>query len=557
MLRTHCSAHNVFKAFSSTFSLEYTAVAAPNIGTPVVTNNYDGTNHVARVSKSASPVASLTVQDKLRRLENNHINSGTKVLQTKSQVVEGPSNILLEYLKIGQNTRFLIEILIQNHLNSNHITGLFANGQLTEAIYSTFINKILLERNLDAKLSNVIPDTPHTEILLQLFEIYCKYVIAETQDKLTPLQLFDLNLFVKKFIDEAQLGKAQKCLQYILNKQRIEYILETGDTNTIINFLRLRCGALPKYWKMNQKGSSKSKRLGEDSSRTLLTKSYKFQDENSLLYIINTVLKDKIWNKRHSDILDASIVYSLGYLGQIDLIDQYIKSKWGVPQTGSVIMNTEILPKPELLVAIVSSYCMQNGDMPKGLQVLDQFMKKFPNIELDQLFWRRLLQLSSRVWDKSKDKKRQISHGCWSIMKQWHKQKGLNLPFDQGILQELYEVFKMTKNGSGALDVLVECFPALYLKPEFEISKSEMRLLNQYQKLVLKVMASKGNYHKAFEFIKQWSVNKINKQQMHEHFMKHREKYDLRQERERKKKEMVQTNYDAMEEEDMLLGRLW
>lgn len=557
MLRTHCSAHNVFKAFNSTVSIEYTALVAPNVGPPVVTNKYDDTNHAATISKSPSATAALSVRDKLLELENIHIMSGPKVLQTKSQVGREPSNILLQYLKDGQYSRFLIEILIQNHLNNNHISGLFASGLLTEAIYSTFINKILLEKNLDEKLSNVIPDKAHTEILLQLFEIYCNYVIAETQDKLTPLQLFDLNLFVKKFIDEAQLGKAQKCLQYILDKQRIEYILETGDTNTLINFLRLRCGALPKYWKMNQKGSSTSKRLGEDSSSTSLTKSYKFQDGKTLLFIINTVLKDKLWNKRHSDILNTSIVYSLGYVGQLDLIDLYIKSKWGVPQTGSMPVNTEVLPKPELLVAIVSSYCMQNGDMPKGLQVLDQFMKKFPNIELDPLFWRRLLQLSSRVWDKSKDKKCQISHGCWSIMKQWHKQKGLSLPFDQGILQELYKVFKITKNGSGAQDVLIECFPALYLKPEFEISKSELRLLNQYQKLILKVMASKGNYQKAFEFIKKWSVNKINKQQMHEHFMKHRGKYDLRQEREQKKKETLQTKYDAMEEEDMLLGRLW
>lgn len=556
MLRNICVAPKILRVYSSTLSVDYLATVAGNIAAPACSGSHLSSETEAESAASRPRASCLSVQSRLHNLER----ANPFPLMRESVLCNNPpeslqlSDKFRKYLREGRFTKALIKMLAQSYLDENHIANLFASGTLTKSEYSTFVNKLLLEKDLNSKLSNLVPDTVHTEILMSLFEIYCTFVLGHSQGKLTSLQVYDLNLFVKKFIDEGQLGKAQKCLQLIIDRQNMDYILETRDVSTIKHFLQLRCGALPKYWRMRRPDPKQTKRLGENRFTCNLSNSYRLLDEKALLKILNFFFEENPRRQKNTSALDSTIVYSLGYLGQIRLINKFIGNRWS---TSKPEVINGIRPQPELLIAVLSAHCLKNGDMSEGLKALDQLMHKFPSIDLDKIFWRRLLQLSFQARDVKEDRKGKISHACWNIMKQWHARKGRNIPFDQGILSMMYDLFKTTKNGKGAMDVVSNCFQSFYLRHPQDMTSNELRLLEKYQKLSIKIMASKGNYHKPLQFIKEWSINDTNKHALNEFFRVHRQKYEIRQNKNKLKKQSIQTKFDDMEEEDMLLGRLW
>lgn len=545
MLRSACSTTHVVKAFGSTLALEHAAAAtASATSANVISPN--STSYTARLQ-----VLPKTLGNELLEAESKYIKPLLTVHKWPEDSIEATSKIR-EYLKKGQYVKLLIKLSVDSHLDDHYISNLFINGSLTKREYSVFVNRLLSEDSLNAKLSNVIPDTPHTELIYKLFEVYCDQI--SNQEHITPLELHDLNLFVKKFVSEGQLGKAQRVLDYILDRRPLEALLENAEVDILIQILRLRCGALPRYWKVHPATQqfSLARRLGEGKSSCRLTGSYTCQDDKIILQIINTVLGDRNWTNRHSLELDTAIVYSLGYLGQIDLIEKYIKHKW-TPADGAA----GAYPNSDLLVAIVTSYCMKDGNMKQALQVLDQFIKHYPRVELNAVFWRRILQLSSAMWDKKKDRKASVSHGCWLILKQWHSERKIQIPIDYGILQELYPIFAHTRNGKGAMEVLTQFFLSSFIKPEFAIRDNEMALLRKYQKLILKLTAARGNYHKCLQFCKEWSINRENRLELQSYFFERREAYDRKRKSQKEKQATLQLKYDQMEEEDMLLGRLW
>ncbi|AQZ14295.1 AEP2 (YMR282C) [Zygosaccharomyces parabailii] len=543
MLRSACSTTHVARALSSTLAFEHIATAGT--GTVTVTNT------VTTKNKESLQTSAKTLGHEMLEAESKYIKPLLNYTNP-SQVPVSPNSKIREYLKNGQYIKLLIKLSVDSHLDQNYISNLFINGSLTKKEYSVFLNKLLAEEALNARLSNVIPDTPHTELIYRLFEIYCDQVM--TTEHITLLQLHDLNLFVKTFILEGQLSKAQKVLDYILKKRPLEALLENADVEVIIQVLRLRCGALSKYWKIQPTAqkSSTTKRLGDGKSNCHLSSTYKCQDNKIVLQVINALLGENKWKSRRSPQLDSAIIYSLGYLGQMDLIKKYIKHKW-------TRADEEVggCPNSDLLVAVVTSYCMKDGNMKQALQVLDQFIKRYPSVHLDAVFWRRLLQLSSAMWDKRLDNKASVSHGCWEILKHWHSERNIKIPIDHGILQELYPIFAQTRNRKGAIEVLTQFFVSTFIKPEFAIRGSEMALLRKYQRLILKLTAAKGNYHKGLQFCKEWSVNGANRIEMQNYFLERREIYDRKCRLQKDRKATLQLQYDQMEEEDMLLGRLW
>lgn len=550
MLRRNQSIQRIFKAFNSTLSVDYTAAEASIVG---AADKSEQRSAQASTRSSTNSIKSISnVRDKLRQLESTYAIPSVEYKKRTQAPIS--TNQLRECLRKGECVKVLIDIMVKNHLNPDFIKSLFGKKDISTFEYSVFINQLLREERLDEKLSNIIPDTVHTEIIFELFRIYCTYAIERPQDGLTPLQVHDISRFIKKFIEEAQLKKAQECLQYLIDKQGLHQLLQSGDVETIAQFLQLRCGALQKFWRVDLN----SKRvLGEDSKRFNSPKSYNVLKNQPFIEVMNVLLKDKSWQVRDSSVVDSAIIYSLSMLGQTEIIDQYVQFKWGITQDGFSKVKNEVVPGNDLLINIVSAYCLKNGDTGKALRILDQFMKKYPEIELEKLFWRRLLQLSYHNWDKQKDKKALVCHGCWDIMKQWHEQKGVSMAYDPGTLKLLYQVFKLTRNGRGAADVVRGCFLFIYAKQPYQISADEINLLIKFQKLALRSMALKGRYIEPLQLIKEWSANKADQQVLLEHFMKHRGKYDLTRDRAKAKKHQKQDQYDTMEEEDMLLGRLW
>lgn len=551
MLRTTCGRSHVFKALSSTLTLEHTLATATSSNTASSTCAASSSNNSNEFTiRTDIPVQ--TLGNELRNAERKYIKPLVHVAEWSS-TPSSPDSKIREYLKNGQYIKLLTKLSVDNHLNHKYISELFDNGSLTKSEYSLFINKLLSEERLDIKLSNVIPDTPHTELIYKLYELYCNHIVDP--GTLTPLQLYDLNLFIKTFIAEAQLAKAHKVLDFILLRRSLEDLLANSDVEILVQFLRLKCGALSRYWKIqpaSQRDFS-TIRLGERSSDCRLTNSYKFQNDKILLQIINYILSERNLKNRRSPELDAAIVYSLGYLGQTDLIEEYVSRTWSQSNCERIGAR----PNSNLMVAILTSYCVKEGSMRKGLEILDRFIKDYPNVELDPLFWRRLLQLSSLLWDEKKDRKATLSHGCWEIMKQWHSQRQKKIPYDYGIIKELYPIFVRTRNKSGALEILAKSFFGAFIQPEFMIRPNELSLLCKYQKFVLKMIALRGNYHKGFEFCQEWCFNAKNRFELQGYFMKWRNIYEERRKSQSQYRAALQENYDTMEEEDMLLGRLW
>lgn len=550
MLRRNQSVQRIFKVFNSTLSVDY-AAAEGSVSRAPVRSEQTSAQTLTRSSINAKRRAS-NVRETLRELEAAYaipdVSHGEKSQHTVS------SNQLREYLRKKDHVRYLIDIMVKNHLNSNHIESLFEKKEMRGPEFSTFINGLLHENDLDVKLSNVLPDTVHTEVIFKLFQIYCTYVVGESQGGLSPMQVHDINRFIKRFIDDAQLKKAQVCLQYLIDKQGLHDMLRSGDVETIAHFLQLRCGALPKFWRVDSKNT---KFVGEESKFFNSPKAYNVLKEQPFLEIMNYLVRDKAWRVRDSKAIDSAIVYSLGSIGQMDLIDQYIQLKWGVSEGTHREVANKAVPSDDLLINIVSAYCLKSGNTGKGLRILDQFMKKYPEIELDNFFWRRLLQLSYRNWDIQKDKKALLCHGCWDILKQWHKQNGVSISYDPGTLRLLYQVFKSTRNGRAAAEVVRSCFSSIYAKQPYQISKNEMNLLVKFQKLALKTLALKGSYVEPLQLIKEWNVDSKNQHHLLDYFMKHRRKFDITRNRAKTKQIKQQEQYDSMEEEDMLLGRLW
>lgn len=548
MLKQNQNVARILRAFNSTLAMDHSAAEAMKIGIPHVMDN--AASMIPSKGENTAMGPAFTIRDTLSRLEDLHAVS--RISNRSCRKESASTSKLRVGLRKRQHVKCLIDIMIQDHMNKNFIAKLFVDNEISKPEFSMFVNRLLKERNLEAKLSNIVPDTVHTEILFRLFEIYCEFALETPAGRLTVSELHDINLFIKTFIKEAQLGKAQQCLQFILDRQGLESTLRSGDVSTIVHFLQLRCGAVAKFWDAAQGGM-----LGQSSSTFKQPKSFKSWNNQAFSKVISVILKDKSWLSRNSTELNSAIIYSLANMGQEKLIEQFIELKWGVTQSGSVKLHNAVAPEAETLIAIISSFCLKAGDMSKGLAYLDQLLKQYPEIRLEKLFWRRLLQLSFQSWDKRKDKKGQVCHASWNIMKQWHDEKAVNMPYDHGTLALLHQLFQTTNNGREAVEVISRCFGSLYAKQDYQISASEMGLLQKYQKLALKTMALKGNYHKPLQFIKEWHIDATNQQQLIQYFTRQRERYILRQNRIGAKRDELQTQYDAMEEEDMLLGRLW
>lgn len=550
MLKKNHSVATILRAFNSTLSVDYTAAEAIKTSSPIALERAPG--GISRGDERSIRVVPSTIRDRLNKLEGLYTVPDVKYKSHAKECV--PTNKLRANLRKRQHIKFLVDVMIQDHLNDKFIAQLFHEKDISRSEFSVFINRLLQEGDLKTKLSNIIPDTVHTELLFRLFQIYCTHVVGSQEGKLTVGELHDINLFIKTFIDEAQLGKAQQCLQFILDRQGLQHTLNSGDVSTIINFLKLRCGAVVTFWE----ASHCSKRmLGQNSSSFNAPKAFKSWNSQDSSKVLSVLLKDKSWLRRNSTALDSAIIYSLSSMGQMKHVEQYITLKWGVSLEGTVEVNNAVAPDAGTLIAILSSFCLKNNDISKGLTFIDQLLKKYPQINLETLFWRRLLQLSSQAWDKRRDKKGQMCHGSWDIMKQWYDGKGINMSYDHGTLELLYQLFKTLNNGREAMEVIKRFFGSVYAKQNYQIAGAEMILLLKFQKLAIRTMALKGNYHKPLQFIKEWHVDEVNQQQLLQYFTRQREKYALRREKVNAKRDQLQAQYDAMEEEDMLLGRLW
>ncbi|EDO14693.1 hypothetical protein Kpol_1068p3 [Vanderwaltozyma polyspora DSM 70294] len=531
--------------------------------TPISTSRYE--KHYSTTS------VKYAIESELDSLVHSR-NSNTIIKQ--SDVL--PENIWRNYLKNNEIDKFTLHLLASLRGDDDFVKNLFKSGDLTYNELSIFINRIYKSNGHDIK--RVIQNhhsLSYTELIYEIFELYTSTIPKESGIiKLNALHLKDLNLFITIFIKEAQLSKAQNVLQYIIDAEgSIEKIT---DHDTMVNFLRLRCGGLPKFWLVPQasyavtKQTKKNSRLSSNSPNTRFPSSYKSTVPNTVLFeVINMILNKKVWKSKHSGILDSTIVYSLAHTFQKQMMDGFIKEHWGISSHGDPLdlfikkKKVASAPSNEILIAIMSSYIYKDRNIDGAMKILDKFIRMYPDISLDNMFWRRLIQWCNRLWDPKIDRQGTFGYGCWNMMKNWNGAgtgKDVVLPYDFQIYEEFYRLFKRTNNGKIAAEIVSNVLIPHLSEKNVAVKKAELNLLNKYQTLAMNWLIERRQFKKAAFFIEEWSIDRNNRIQLREAFKK-RKQLMLRKLSTRDKKSQSQKKrqdrYDEMEEEDMIIGRLW
>ncbi|CUS21417.1 LAQU0S03e02124g1_1 [Lachancea quebecensis] len=538
------------KNFGSTLSIAYSSPdAAFKIPTTDPTENAT-LKHANRPTKTLNDAVQERSERSRRSLYTVNIHK-----PYEGQVSPGPCpafNKLRSYLHSRDYISFLVELTLQSKMDENFGAKMFQKSDVTTTEFSAFIEGLLSERNLLHKLSIALPNVSGTEMVFSLYQLYLKTV---TPGPLDPLQLHDLNKFIGFFIRFAQLRKAQTVLDCILKSNNNQL---PCDSATATHYLQLRCGALPRNWKVLDGNLGRSTRLGACKNRhQLASHSYKALDNTSVLKFMN-LLSDptSVWFHRKSAALESAVVYSLGFMGQLKLLEDHVWKNWGISlkEQNQLSNIPHTSPSSEILVAILTSYA-SNKNISSALHIIDGFMAKYPNLDLDQLFWRRLFQWSTRVWSEKTDSRGELSRGCWKVMREWHAARNRPLPADTTLLNERFVILSRTNNYREAIEVVKHYYPLLFEKPE--LSRAEVALFQKFAKLILKNMAHLGYYHKPLKFIKEWSPNRSLEDKLRTYFDKHRKAYSARKQRKTEAAQKAQKRFDEEEEDSMLLGRLW
>ncbi|SCV00979.1 LAME_0G13234g1_1 [Lachancea meyersii CBS 8951] len=533
--------HTVLKNWNSTLALTYSAASTDLRARSARTTNGSIPAESTDLSRSLQSALEQrsTVKQLVLRNQKYDVRAGENPVQLPSR--------LSASLQENEYVKVLMELTLRSKMDPELGKKLFTENILTRMELSTFIQGALSCKNLVENLAHTAPGSHATEIVFNLFALYAKVI---EPGHLNALELHDLNLFVAFFIKNKQLRKAQTVLDFIVssNNDQIPY-----DISTAIHYLQLRCGALPQTWvAKSQRG--RALEIQDYSTRS----KYKAFDKSFVPSFLE-FLRDPTskWSLKSTDALEATIVYSLGFMGQISALENYIRQRWGISLGKShERAHTEdlIAPSSEILIAILTSFA-RNGQIGSALEFMDSFIETYEKLELDVQFWRSLFQHSIIIWGNGMDPKGHLSNGCWEVMREWHNKRGRIIKADHAVLNDRFTVLRATNNYRGAIGVIKQCLSQL--RDEDLASKRAIGFVQKYFKLVLRNQAAAGCYHKSLQFIKMWAPNEQQASVLRSYFDIHRKRYEQRSQKRRDATQRKQKEFDDEEEDSMLLGRLW
>ncbi|KAL3234460.1 ATPase expression protein 2, mitochondrial [Nakaseomyces bracarensis] len=382
------------------------------------------------------------------------------------------------------------------------------------------------------------------------------------------VQLRDVNGLIRLLLKEKQLKQSQELLNCVIDsfsKKSVDILGPYGDVETIVHYLQLRAGSLHDFWSIKTTWK-KTMRLYEiNTTKKSPRFTYNLLEREQCMSIVNFLLhSNEMDTKSMPSYFDvqviSNIISSLGHLGETELIKKIILHIWGSDSNVPVV-QWGIYPTSDVMISIISSISKQTGTIQQGLEILDKFLKLYPDMNLNHIFWSDL-QRWNIVLGKDKRSTIDISKNCWQLMKKWTQNKTSSsiVPYNHELLKMVYPLLNAQigtlKDLAWCFEIFEDCFIALYSK--HKLNKHEKSLLRRYQILCVKKMAMNGYYKKCTLFIKEWSFNYDNKKELLEVFSSARNRY-LNKHGHNQAKEMskVQQKYDQEEEEDMLLGGLW
>lgn len=408
------------------------------------------------------------------------------------------------------------------------------------------------------------------EIMNKLAHAYIFYLdksISRNSETmpLSPLQLHDLNLLIKLFIKSAQLANAQRILSIIQQKypQALANNESLGDSTTTCNYLKLCSGGLSRYISLPQKIQSslpninaisrrKTVRLGDLNKTASMSQHFKVLSTGQLWSIVQGIMRrspDELKNiSGYDNNLLESIIYSLSSIRRVDVIEKLVDHIWAI-KTDSSKMESILSPDSKVIIAVLTSYTVNNSSMRSGFELLDCLYEKYPGLDFGKLFWRRLFQLSSL------NNNGFVEDACCTVMEHWHASNRQMIPFDYSICTMIYSL--LVKNSSrGGITRVVEMMEkyliSLYRKPA--ITDKEYQLLVKFQKLALKRALKSKSHMKSLKFITNWNLNEKNRNYLLKYYQHHLRKLKRTEDL---KADEIRKMYNDNDEEDTILGKLW
>ncbi|CAH00227.1 Aep2p [Kluyveromyces lactis] len=455
--------------------------------------------------------APITLEDSLQSILSD--------IQDGSNIVT-PNKPNTNLLTSKQPIKALKHLQWKTNLRVKKTTRLlkYSNEKLTPEDYSVFVNQLMDVYSKDIELLN------KTEVWKSLYHIYRVFVVNAVDDG-NAMVLYDLNQFVRMFINLNDLPLARNVFQLILKNSKNGEIPK--DVQTICMYLRLYCGALSELWTTQTSRNFYQDLIGSlsgsnaSSIRIPSHIAYPTIGVPQFQLLLRKLVEDPEYSKLRNTEMDSLIIQALGHYKEVPFLKQYISIFYGIDENVTITEThpgiKKLTPDSQLLKSVISAYG-HNNNITSGMTVIGSFMEKYPEMNLDKSFWRTTIYWSLREWNKYKDSKGSQPKKAWNLMLNWYATIGKAVPFDQKIMLYRLSFLKSRKDHNAAIRDVQQVFKRIFIKTEKNTFIVERLVLYAYQRFIIKNLVNQNENAKCVDFINEWRIDFENGRYLERYF---------------------------------------